>query len=525
MNISILLNKYKNPHWLFKMIEMLMKNPSLSISIIKISQNDTYNNNLKFIIKKYVELDRKLFKTKHSAIKKEEISRSFKDIEFVEADISVIENINSINQIFSETDIIINLLNHKINYNLFSFIKFGVWELFVGENNVVNEYSIGLEEVLKQKSPIPLYLISSFDDEKKKYILYQSSSYCEKRSVHRTVNSILFKISFFVPRVIKQIQDNQYYNINEKKNIDKIKTPVLGNFEFFWLLLLHIVRYIFNKILSFFFKNQWRLVFYNSNDAFAKQLKKYECILPPKDRFFADPFPVYHKSKLYVFFEEKKFVEKNGFISVLTIDNDGSISNSKKILEENFHLSYPFIILFNNDYYMIPETSSNNKISLYKCDKFPYKWSLHKHLMHNVRAVDTTIFYYDNYYWMFTNIAESDGSSTWDELFLFFSKDLFSDDWNAHPMNPIISDVSKARPAGNIFFSKGEIIRPSQNNSISYGGLVEFNKIITLTKTKYQEINIKSSDISFDKSILGTHTINSISGFTVSDTINRIKKR
>ena len=62
MNISILLNKYKNPHWLFKMIEMLMKNPSLSISIIKISQNDTYNNNLKFIIKKYVELDRKLFK-------------------------------------------------------------------------------------------------------------------------------------------------------------------------------------------------------------------------------------------------------------------------------------------------------------------------------------------------------------------------------------------------------------------------------------------------------------------------------
>ena len=39
------------------------------------------------------------------------------------------------------------------------------------------------------------------------------------------------------------------------------------------------------------------------------------------------------------------------------------------------------------------------------------------------------------------------------------------------------------------------------------------------------EINIKSSDISFDKSILGTHTINSISGFTVSDTINRIKKR
>ena len=125
---------------------------------------------------------------------------------------------------------------------------------------------------------------------------------------------------------------------------------------------------------------------------------------------------------------------------------------------------------------------------------------------------------------MFTNIAEGQGSSTWDELFLFFSKNLFSNSWKSHPMNPIVSDVSKARPAGNIFYSKKDIIRPSQNNSKRYGGKIEFNKIIKLNEYEYEEINIRSSNISFNSSILGTHTINTIQDFTVSDTVNKIKK-
>ena len=218
------------------------------------------------------------------------------------------------------------------------------------------------------------------------------------------------------------------------------------------------------------------------------------------------------------------FNQKNAFLSVLSIDSDCSISIPKKILEEKFHLSYPFIIYHDNEYFMIPETASNNKISLYKCDSFPYKWSFCKHLMHNVKAVDTTVFYYNDYFWMFTNLAESEGCSTWDELFLFFSKDLFSDCWESHPLNPIISDVSRARPAGNIFYSQKDIIRPSQNNSMIYGGSIEFNKIVKLSENEYEEITIKSSDISFDSSILGAHTINSLQGFTVADTLNKIKR-
>ena len=181
---------------------------------------------------------------------------------------------------------------------------------------------------------------------------------------------------------------------------------------------MHLVRYLTDKVENIFFKNQWRLIFFNKEDELGIKLNEYQNIIPPKDRFYADPFPVYHKNKLYIFFEEMLFNQKNAFLSVLSIDSDCSISIPKKILEEKFHLSYPFIIYHDNEYFMIPETASNNKISLYKCDSFHKIFC--KHLMHNVKAVDTTVFYYNDYFWMFTNLAESEGCSTWDELFLFF---------------------------------------------------------------------------------------------------------
>ncbi len=414
----------------------------------------------------------------------------------------------------------------SLDYKLFSFIKHGIWELFIGHNNVANEYLVGVEEVLKQKSPIPSYLISTIGKDEKKYILYKSSSFCDLRSINRTVNKILLKMSSFAPRVLNSIKHSpgkfQHEKIPVENEAFEIKS--LKNFKFLWLLVFHISRYIYDKIINLLFIYQWRLVYYDKNDFFVKDLKKYKNIIPPKDRFFADPFPIFYHNNLYIFFEEKRFADDNGFISVIKIDENGKNSKPKKIIEESFHLSYPFIFLHDNEYYMIPETASNKKISLYKCENFPNKWSLFKHLMHEVIAVDTTIVFHNNYFWMFTNIADDPGSSTWDELFLFYSKDLFSENWNYHPMNPIVTDVSKARPAGNIFFSNGLMIRPSQNNSIRYGGLIEYNEIITLNETQYEEVNLKSADIGFDRSVLGIHTINCTSTFTVSDTLVRMKK-
>jgi hypothetical protein len=167
---------------------------------------------------------------------------------------------------------------------------------------------------------------------------------------------------------------------------------------------------------------------------------------------------------------------------------------------------------------MIPETSQNKTIELFKCQDFPYKWEFTKKLMENLSAVDTTLFFHKNKWWLFTSIDETNnisGGST--ELFLFFSDDLFSDVWESHPCNPIISDVRTARPAGRIFKQNNKIFRPSQDCSIRYGKGFNLNQITILSETEYEEKLILKVDTEWDKDLKGTHTFNFDEDITIID--------
>ena len=75
-------------------------------------------------------------------------------------------------------------------------------------------------------------------------------------------------------------------------------------------------------------------------------------------------------------------------------------------------------------------------------------------LMDSVVAVDSTLLFHNNKWWLFSNIAEPEGTS-FNELYLFYADNLLSQKWNSHPMNPVISDVRRARSAGKIFENGG----------------------------------------------------------------------
>ena len=220
MKISILVNSFIMSRWVINMIKILKDDSDLSISIIKVTLESSGYEKTNLIIKKYIDLDSKLFKSNTNALKKEDIKKIYKNINYIETDhVSFKEN-NLMNNFFQADDILINLSKCKLSYKVFSLVRFGVWEFFVEEKNVTN-YSVGVIEVLKQKSPINLYLSSNVGDDEKKIILYQSSSYCDKRSLNRTMNGILFKLSLFAPRVVKLIKNNNDYLLNKKKHKDK----------------------------------------------------------------------------------------------------------------------------------------------------------------------------------------------------------------------------------------------------------------------------------------------------------------
>jgi|SRR3972149_2177400 len=278
------------------------------------------------------------------------------------------------------------------------------------------------------------------------------------------------------------------------------------------------LRKKFSKIL---FHYQWQLMF-NLENKDSKPYSDFKKIVPPKDRFWADPFIIFKDNVYYVFFEEFVYEKNKGHISFLTIKENGDYSKPKRILERSYHLSYPFIFSYDEKYYMIPESSINNTIEVYECSEFPEKWSFHKTLIENITATDSTLFYKDGKWWLFTSVTNYQNQKRENELFLFYSDKPLSNKWISHPKNPIVSNVKGSRSAGKIFEENGAILRPAQDCSKRYGYGIIFYQINILNEMDYQEKEVQTIYPNWDKKIIGVHSYGRENKLTVIDV--RIKK-
>jgi hypothetical protein len=189
------------------------------------------------------------------------------------------------------------------------------------------------------------------------------------------------------------------------------------------------------------------------------------------------------------------------------MQQSGNYSDPVKVLEEPFHLSYPQVFDYNGILYMIPETHLAKSINLYQCTNFPTEWKHRATLMDSVNAVDSTMLFHKNKWWLFTNISEPEGTFIYNELFLFYSDNLLSHNWNSHPMNPVISDIKRARSAGKIFERNGKLYRPSQSGNPRYGYGIKLNEIVVLTENDYLEKEISFIEPKWDKKLIGVHTL------------------
>ena len=208
----------------------------------------------------------------------------------------------------------------------------------------------------------------------------------------------------------------------------------------------------------------------------------------------------------------------------MEIDQDGKVQKPSQILVKDYHLSYPSVFMIDETYFMIPETSSQKTIELYECVKFPFEWKFRMNLMEGIIAVDTTPFYYHDKWWLFTSVCENEGAFPETELFLFYSDIFFTKIWKSHPLNPIISDVKIARPAGDIFMDDGKIYRPSQDCSRNYGWGVNINEILLLTETEYLEKKVSDIKPDWDQKIMGIHTFARKGSMTIVDAVRKNRK-
>lgn len=197
----------------------------------------------------------------------------------------------------------------------------------------------------------------------------------------------------------------------------------------------------------------------------------------------ADPFMLYAGGKWNMFFEVLNFSTDRGEIG-LAVSSDGGKSwhYDGIVLAEAFHLSYPYVFEWQGQRYMIPECYKSGGIRLYRAADFPRQWEFYRTLIAGDVFVDSSIFRYDDLWWLLTSTRREG-----DSLSLYFARDL-TGPWEIHPASPIlVGDPVHARPAGRVIIVDGRIFRLAQKVAPIYGTQVTAFEITKLTPERYQE--------------------------------------
>lgn len=222
---------------------------------------------------------------------------------------------------------------------------------------------------------------------------------------------------------------------------------------------------------------------------------------------YADPFLFVHPTDgyLYLFYEEERLLGKAPICAYRTCDLE-HWENLGVVLRESCHLSYPNVFAYGDDIYMIPETRERGAVILYKATEFPYKWEEAKILLNADKYVDSTLFFHNNLWYLFTTVwyGKNDG------LHIYTSPTLLGD-YIEHAMSPVTHQLTHSRCGGSIICFQNELYRPAQKCDSYYGENIQLYKIDQLSPMCYQEHKTQSMiNIHHPWSIGGGHHFNTV---------------
>ena len=424
-----------------------------------------------------------------------------------------------------DIDVLISLGSLVGHADLASCAHCGVWFYDHRETGTSKGAPVGFWEVFEGRRITSAALLVLTEGSDRPLVACEGYFATERLSVGRNGNNCYWKSVSLIPRMLNRLHrmgKARFLAALEASDQHRVavrsrRRARPNGVQFLGLALFHFTRYASFKLSSWIFLHQWILMFGLSGETGSH--RDFQKIVPPKDSDWADPFIICKDDVYYIFFEELPYREKKAHISVFEMDQSGNYGAPTTVLEQPYHLSYPFVFEWRGHYYMIPESASNRTIDVYQCMQFPTEWRHHKTLMRNVTAFDGTLLHYEDKWWLFATVQESPGVSTWDQLFLFYADDPLSDVWTPHPENPIVSDVRNARPAGKIFEHGGTLYRPAQDCSKGYGYAIHINRIVKLSETEYEEERVRSIEPTWDPSITKTHTLNCEDRLTVIDAV------
>ncbi|KAA8539216.1 hypothetical protein F0562_025908 [Nyssa sinensis] len=207
--------------------------------------------------------------------------------------------------------------------------------------------------------------------------------------------------------------------------------------------------------------------------------------------FVADPFLYVQGDTIYLFYETKNSITMQGDIGVArSIDKGATWQQLGIALDEDWHLSYPYVFEYNGQIYMMPESSEKGELHLYRALNFPLQWTLDKIIMKKP-LVDSFIITHDDKYWLFGSDHSGIGTKKNGQLEIWYSSSPLGP-WKPHKKNPIYNtDKSTgARNGGRPFVYNGNLYRIGQDSGETYGRRLHVFKVEVLTSHEFKEVEV-----------------------------------
>ena len=414
-----------------------------------------------------------------------------------------------------DCDVLIRCGSGILKGGILEVTEFGVISLHHGDNTKHRGGPPGFWEVLFKESQTG-FIVQKLTDTLDGGVVLATGSVGTKPLFTWNCSYVTQQSSFAICKVLSQIAEN-------RELPDPVKQDELGPI-YKLPSTFYSLRYIsstslllFRKVLERLLNSSptWRVFIFDSNWKEIDKTRGVE-IPNPEGCFSADPFLISSEIGEFLFVEEFSYAQKKAHIAVY----DVSTSIPKRLgiaLNEEFHVSFPYVFRHENNFYMCPETIASRQVRLYKATNFPLDWKLQSVLLDNICAADPLIFFKDGKFWLLANVDPKCSGDSHSMLSVFYSDDLQSKSWLQSELNPVLFDASCARNGGLVCTNDSKLRFGQVQGFNLYGESLRAFEIIKINEVEYKEVEVPLPKPDIGSTFVGMHHLSSIGGKTAVD--------
>ena len=529
LRVAVLLDTPVVHAWQFESLRRIADSASSELVALFVSPNATTHRGGSFLYRLFCRLDAAREPVTPDAMALVDLTTNTDQLPVLPRPDSQVNIININSKLRDkEVDVLVSFADHSMVTELADACPFGAVYFRHPYQRRADSDRVASWEVLNRQPWIVASVVRQVRGSSSPATIYRTRSGINHFSLARSRNQHLWKLAAIMPRVLRRLHLNRDNSQSQPRGTsnavdDSDRAVSMNNLD----MAIPLGRYLLWRIGQKFYRKNWLEKWHLmiGVDKAIDEVASFRTLKVPYGRFWADPFVIQRGDKYFLFFEDADVETGTGQISVMEISSTGEVQSPQTIVERPYHLSYPFILDYDDQLYLIPESADNGTVEVYRCTEFPYSWTFDRNLMTDTSAYDVTLHREGDTWWMFACTVEVDGASCWDELSLYYADHPLSANWTPHPLNPVVSDVCNARPAGRLFRRNGELFRPAQNSSHRYGYGLNINRVLELSKTGYREEITNALEPDWDPAVKALHTYSHCGALTVVDAIRRARKK